>query len=79
LAPPKTPSDPRALKRKVSSQILQLPGVSGIGVPKGRFTVYLEADSEEIREKVREVLKTASPEAEVDFLVIGKFSKQVTD
>jgi hypothetical protein len=79
LAPPKTSSDPKALKRKVSSQILQLPGVSGIGVPRGQLTVYLEVDSEEVREKVREVLKTVSPEAEVSFLVIGKFSKQAGD
>jgi hypothetical protein len=79
LAPPKTPSDPRTLKRKVSSQILQVPGVSGIGVPKGRLTVYLESDSEDIREKVREVLKTVSPEAEIVFLVTGKFAKQDSD
>jgi len=79
LAPPKTPPDPRALKRKVSSQILQLPGVSGIGVPKGRLTVYLEADSDDIRERVREVLKTVSPQADVVFLVTGKFSKQDPD
>jgi hypothetical protein len=79
LAPPKTSSDPRALKRKVSSQILQLPGVSGIGVPKGRLTVYLESDSEDVRERVREVLKTVSPDADVAFLVIGKFSKQDPD
>jgi hypothetical protein len=79
LAPPKTSSDPRALKRKVSSQILQLPGVSGIGVPKGRLTVYLESDSEDVRERVREVLKTVSPDADVAFLVIGKFSKQDQD
>jgi hypothetical protein len=79
LAPPKTPSDPRALKRKVSSQILQLPGVSGIGVPKGRLTIYLESDSEDVRERVREVLKTFSPDADVAFLVIGKFSKQDPD
>jgi hypothetical protein len=79
LAPPKTSSDPRALKRKVSSQILQLPGVSGIGVPKGRLTVYLESDSEDLRERVREVLKTVSPDADVVFLVIGRFSKQDPD
>jgi hypothetical protein len=76
LAPPKTPSDPRALKRKVSSQILQLPGVSGIGVPKGRLTVYLEVDSDDIKNRVREVLKTVSPETDVVFMVTGKFSKQ---
>jgi hypothetical protein len=79
LAPPKTHSDPRALKRKVSSQILQLPGVSGIGVPKGRLTVYLESDSEDVRERVREVLKTVSPDADVAFLVTGRFSKQDLD
>jgi hypothetical protein len=79
LAPPKTPSDPRALKRKISPQILQLPGVSGIGVPNGRLTVYLESDSEDIRERVREVLKTVSPEADVVFLVTGKFAKQDSD
>jgi hypothetical protein len=76
LAPPKTPYDPRALKRKVSSQILELPGVSGIGVPKGRLTVYLEVDSEDVRDRVREVLKAVSPEADVVFMVTGKFSKQ---
>jgi hypothetical protein len=58
---------------------LQLPGVSGIGVPNGRLTVYLESDSEEIRERVQEVLKTVSPEADVVFQVIGKFAKQDSD
>jgi hypothetical protein len=55
---------------------LQLPGVSGIGVPNGRLTVYLESDSENVRERVREVLKTISPDADVAFLVTGKFAKQ---
>ena len=79
MAQPKTPNDPRALKRKISSQILQVPGVSGIGVPKGRLTVYLESDSEDVRDRVREVLKTVSPEADVVFLVSGKFAKQDSD
>jgi len=79
LAPPKTPTDPRALKRKVSSQILQLPGVSGIGVPRGQLTVYLESDSKDVRERVREVLRTVSPDADVVFMVTGKFAKQDSD
>jgi hypothetical protein len=58
---------------------LQLPGVSGIGVPKGQLTVYLETDSDDLRNRVREVLKTVSPEADVVFLVTGKFSKQDPD
>jgi hypothetical protein len=77
--PPKTPTDPRSLKRKVSPQILQLPGVSGIGVPNGRLTIYLESDSKDVRERVREVLRTVSPEADVVFLVTGKFAKQEPD
>ena len=79
MAQPKTATDPRALKRKVSSQILQVPGVSGIGVPKGRLTVYLESDSEDVKDRVREVLKTVSPESDVVFLVLGKFAKQDSD
>ena len=56
-----------------------MPGVSGIGVPKGRLTVYLESDSEDVRDQVREVLKTVSPDANVVFLVTGKFAKQDSD
>jgi len=53
-----------------------VPGVSGIGVPRGRLTVYLEDDSDEVKNRVREVLKTVSPETAVVFQVIGKFAKQ---
>jgi hypothetical protein len=79
LAPSKTATDPKALKQKVSPQILQLPGVSGIGVPKGRLTVYLEVDSDDVRERVRKVLDAVSPESEVAFLVTGKFTRQDRD
>jgi hypothetical protein len=76
LAPPKPQTDAIDLKRKLSPRILKLPGVSGIGVPKGQLTVYLEYDSEETRTKVREVLKKVSPKMEPFFMVTGKFSKQ---
>jgi hypothetical protein len=79
LAPSKTTTDPKALKQKISPQILQLPGVSGIGIPKGRLTVYLEVDSDDVREKVRKVLDAVSPESEVAFLVTGKLTKQDRD
>jgi len=78
LAPPKT-FDPKDLKRKVSSQILEVPGVSGIGIPRGQLTVYLEVDSNETRDRVREVLRNVSPDAEIVFMVTGKFSKQDRD
>ncbi len=75
MAPTKDP-DPKAIKQKISPQILQLPGVSGIGIPKGRLTIYLEVDSDDVRERVREVLKTVSPETDVIFMITGKFSRQ---
>ena len=79
MAPSKASTDPKALKRKISPQILQVPGVSGIGIPKGRLTVYLEVDSDDVREKVRRVLDSVSPESEVVFMVTGKFGKQDRD
>lgn len=79
MAPLKAATDPKALKRKISTQILQVPGVSGIGIPKGRLTVYLEADSNDVREKVRRVVDAVSPESEIVFMVTGKFAKQDRD
>jgi hypothetical protein len=79
LAPRKNSSDPRDLKRKLSPQILRVPGVSGIGIPKGRLTIYLEEDSDDVKKRVREVLKTVSPEADVVFMVTGKFTRQEPD
>ena len=79
MAPSKAITDPKALKQKISPQILQVPGVSGIGVPKGHLTVYLEIDSDDVRDRVRKVLDTISPESEVVFMVTGKFAKQDRD
>jgi hypothetical protein len=79
LAAPKNSSDPRDLKRRLSPQILRLPGVSGIGIPKGRLTVYLEEDSDDVKKRVKEVLGTVSPEADVVFMVTGKFTRQGSD
>ena len=79
MAPSKATSDPKALKQKISPQILQVPGVSGVGIPKGRLTVYLEVDSEDVRERVRKVIDTISPESVVVFMVTGKFGKQDWD
>lgn len=76
MAPAKAAPDPKMLKQKISPRILQVPGVSGIGIPKGHLTVYLEVDSDDVRETVRKVLDTISPESEVVFMVTGKFGKQ---
>ena len=79
LPPTKVATDPKALKQQISPRILQVPGVSGIGIPKGRLTVYLEVDSDDLREKVRRVVDSISPKSEVVFMVTGKFAKQDRD
>lgn len=79
MPPTKAATDPKALKQQISPRILQVPGVSGIGIPKGRLTVYLEVDSDDVRQKVRRVVDSVSPESEVMFMVTGKLTKQDRD
>lgn len=50
----------RAVKRKVADRLLgtaPVRGVSGVGTPDGRLTVYLEDDSPKLREAVEKLLK----------------------
>jgi hypothetical protein len=50
----------RAVKRKVADRLLGDPdvrGVSGVGTPNGRLTVYLEDDNPELRQAIEKLLK----------------------
>ncbi len=62
---------PRELKRRLSSRLLAIRGVSGVGIPGGRLTVYLEEDSEAVRKNVETVLATEGGGAPVAFVVTG--------
>jgi len=70
--------DVMKLKRLVSSRLLQIPGVSGVGLPGDRLTVYLDHDydSDRLRSEVRAVVRSIAPSAEVAFLVRGPFRAQ---
>lgn len=70
-----TPTDPLALKRRLSPLLLEIEGVSGLGVPGGLLTVYLEVDDDEVRRRVREVVDSVAPGASPRFEVTGKFRK----
>jgi hypothetical protein len=74
--PPSGP-DPAALKRRLSARLLGVEGVSGVGLPGGRLTVYLVSDSEEIRRRVREVVEQLAPGAEPLFEVTGPLRPQL--
>lgn len=74
MAPEET--DPAQIKKRISPRLLAVPGVSGVGVPRGRLTVYLVEDSEAVRRSVSDALAELACEAPVDFVATGAFRKQ---
>ena len=65
-----------AQTRLLSPLLLEIEGVSGLGVPRGRLTVYLEADDAAVRRRVLDVAAKAAPEAKLEFQVTGPFRAQ---
>jgi len=61
------------VKRKVSSAVLKIPGVSGVGLPAQGLTIYLEKDSPEVRAAVNRALEALDVRAPVHWEVSGKF------
>ena len=70
------PEDPVALKRLLSPLLLEIKGVSGLGLPAGRLTVYLESDDDELRLRVQRATQEAAPGATLAFEVTGRFRSQ---
>lgn len=68
--------DARELKRKVGPSLLAIAGVSGVGVPAGRLTVYLERDDPSVRRQVEEIVQRLSPGTVVAFETTGAFRPQ---
>lgn len=64
------------VKRLASPRLLEIPGVSGVGLRGDRLTVYLDSDSRRLRKQVQAIVKSISPSAEVTFLVTGPFRAQ---
>jgi hypothetical protein len=65
-----------ALKRRLSPLLLEIDGVSGLGVPGGHLTVYLEADDAEVRRRVEEVVARCAAGATLRFEITGRLRKQ---
>jgi hypothetical protein len=68
--------DALALKQLLSPLLLEVEGVSGVGAPGGRLTVYLEADDPSVRKRVKEIVARAAPAETPHFEVTGAFRKQ---
>jgi hypothetical protein len=70
------PGDAVALKKRLSPLLLGIEGVSGLGLPGGKLTVYLEAEDAEVRRRVEEVIARLAPGARPLYEVTGRFRKQ---
>jgi hypothetical protein len=68
--------DARELKRMLGPSLLAIDGVSGVGVPAGRLTVYLERDEPSVRRQVEDVVKRLAPNVTVAFEKTGRFRPQ---
>lgn len=68
--------DDLALKRRLSPLVLEIAGVSGIGLPRGRLTVYLEVDEPAVRRRVCRVVARVAPGASPRFEVTGPIRKR---
>jgi len=70
-------ADIAALKKKISSRLLTLPCVSGLGIAEGKLRVYLarHASKEEL-DRIRKIIATEAAGAEVQFETSGSFRQQ---
>jgi len=64
-----------AIKKRVSSAVLRLPGVAGVGVPADGVTIYLESDAADVRCRVADAIERLELPVEVHLNVSGKFVK----
>jgi hypothetical protein len=66
----------RAVKERLSPDLLRMPGVSGVGISGGKLRVYLSEDSDTLRKAVRARVDAEATDAEVGFEVTGRFRRQ---
>lgn len=63
-------------KRRVSAAVLgKVPGVSGVGLPAQRITIYLEKDSPDIREAVMKAVEPLELPVRLHWQVTGRFHR----
>jgi hypothetical protein len=64
------------LKNQVSAAVLKtVKGVSGVGLPAQGITIYLEADTQEVRDAVAEAVKPLKLTVPLHWVVTGKFQR----
>ena len=61
------------VKKRLSAGLLNIGGVSGVGISGGTIAVYLETDSEAVRQEVKKVVAAEAENVPVTYVVTGKF------
>jgi hypothetical protein len=64
------------VKRRISDAVLDLNGVSGVGVRGRSVVVYLESDDAGTRARVEKMTARLAPKVTVVYEVAGRFEKQ---
>ena len=67
------PTDLKEIKRRLSPRVLRIRGVSGIGIPGGKLTVYLVEDRDAVKRKVASLIESETPGAPFECIVTGVF------
>ena len=64
------------LKNQVSAAVLKkVKGVSGVGLPAQGITIYLEADTPEVRAAVAQAVNALKLAVPLHWVVTGKFER----
>jgi hypothetical protein len=66
----------RETKRRISSALLDTPGISGVGLRGERVVIYLERDDAKLRQHASTVAKGIAPDVSLLFEHSGPFSKR---
>ena len=64
-----------ARKLRVSPKLLSLQGISGVGLREGHVAIYLETDTDDVRQRARSLVEALVPGTPIAFLVTGAFRK----
>ena len=64
------------VKRRISDAVLDLNGVSGIGLRGESVVVYLESDDARTRARVQKMTARLAPKVSIVYEVAGRFEKQ---
>jgi len=73
LSYPMRTADLQNLKKRLSAGLLNIGGVTGVGISGGKLAVYLENDSEAVRQEVEKVVAAEAENAAVTYVVTGRF------